>query len=124
MIPHFRISVYAEDGELQGGQSNIVNGSFEEPTTYRDADLAQAVGAQTGYKEKAPQSGSRGYAEGSFGSFTDRTSCGGHKCCCHDGDTCGGVSCMSRRGDSGEDLGVCVTLCAGLYRRFFRLSQM
>ena len=31
MIPHFRISVYAEEGELQGGQSNIVNGSFEEP---------------------------------------------------------------------------------------------
>lgn len=31
MIPHFRISVYAEEGELQGGQSNIVNGSFEDP---------------------------------------------------------------------------------------------
>ena len=56
MIPHFRISVYAEDGELQGGQSNIVNGSFEDPSTYRDADLAHAVDAQTGYKEKAPQS--------------------------------------------------------------------
>lgn len=31
MIPHFRISVYAEERELQGGQSNIINGSFEEP---------------------------------------------------------------------------------------------
>lgn len=31
MIPHFRISVYAEERELQGGQSNIVNGSFEAP---------------------------------------------------------------------------------------------
>lgn len=52
-----RLVVKAEgEGELQGGQSNIVNGSFEEPSTYRDADLAQAVGSQKGYKEKVPQS--------------------------------------------------------------------
>ena len=52
-----RLVVKAEgEGELQGGQSNIVNGSFEEPSTYRDADLAQEVGSQTGYKEKTPQS--------------------------------------------------------------------
>lgn len=31
IVPYFHISVYAEEGELQGGQSNIVNGSFEEP---------------------------------------------------------------------------------------------
>lgn len=55
MIPHFRISVYAEEGELQGGQSNIVNGSFEEPSSYRLEDLAQALGSQKGYKEKIPQ---------------------------------------------------------------------
>ena len=55
MIPHFRISVYAEEGELQGGQSNIVNGSFEDPSKYRLEDLAQALGSQKGYKEKTPQ---------------------------------------------------------------------
>lgn len=55
--PDFCLVVKAEgEGELQGGQSNIVNGSFEEPSTYRDADLAQAVGSQKGYKEKVPQS--------------------------------------------------------------------
>lgn len=56
MIPHFRISVYAEEGELQGGQSNIINGSFEEPSKYRLEDLEQALGSQKGYKEKTPQS--------------------------------------------------------------------
>ena len=55
MIPHFRISVYAEERELQGGQSNIINGSFEEPSSYRLEDLAQALGSQKGYKEKIPQ---------------------------------------------------------------------
>lgn len=55
--PDFCLVVKAEgEGELQGGQSNIVNGSFEEPSTYRDADLAQAVGSQKGYMEKVPQS--------------------------------------------------------------------
>lgn len=54
--PDFCLVVKAEgEGELQGGQSNIVNGSFEEPSTYRDADLAQALGSQKGYKEKTPQ---------------------------------------------------------------------
>jgi|GEM_PF-501711 len=51
-----RLVVKAEgEGELQGGQSNIVNGSFEEPSSYREADLAQAVGSQKGYKEKTPE---------------------------------------------------------------------
>ena len=45
----------AEEGELQGGQSNIVNGSFEDPSNYRLVDLALALGSQTGYKEKTPQ---------------------------------------------------------------------
>ena len=54
--PDFCLVVKAEgEGELQGGQSNIVNGSFEEPSKYRLEDLAQAVGSQTGYKEKIPQ---------------------------------------------------------------------
>lgn len=51
-----RLVVKAEgEGELQGGQSNIVNGSFEEPSSYREADLAQAVSSQKGYKEKTPE---------------------------------------------------------------------
>lgn len=55
--PDFCLVVKAEgEGELQGGQSNIVNGSFEEPSKYRLEDLAQAVGSQKGYKEKVPQS--------------------------------------------------------------------
>ena len=36
------ISVSAEDEGLQGGQSNIVNGSFEQPDSYRIEDLAKA----------------------------------------------------------------------------------
>lgn len=54
--PDFCLVVKAEgEGELQGGQSNIVNGSFEEPSSYRLEDLAQALGSQKGYKEKIPQ---------------------------------------------------------------------
>ena len=54
--PDFCLVVKAEgEGELQGGQSNIVNGSFEEPSSYRLEDLAQALGSQKGYKEKTPQ---------------------------------------------------------------------
>lgn len=54
--PNFRLVVKAEgEGELQGGQSNIVNGSFEEPSNYRLEDLEQALGSQKGYKEKTPQ---------------------------------------------------------------------
>ena len=54
--PDFCLVVKAEgEGELQGGQSNIVNGSFEEPSNYRLEDLAQALGSQKGYKEKIPQ---------------------------------------------------------------------
>ena len=34
-------SISAEDAGLQGGQSNIVNGSFEDPDSYRIADLAK-----------------------------------------------------------------------------------
>ena len=45
----------AEEGEQTGGQSNIVNGSFEEPSNYRLEDLEQALGSQKGYKEKTPQ---------------------------------------------------------------------
>lgn len=36
------LSVSAEDTGLQGGQSNIVNGSFEKPSNYRIEDLAKA----------------------------------------------------------------------------------
>lgn len=51
-----RLVVKAEgEGELQGGQSNIVNGSFEDPSKYRLEDLALALGSQKGYKEKTPQ---------------------------------------------------------------------
>ena len=54
--PDFCLVVKAEEeGELQGGQSNIVNGSFEDPSKYRLEDLAQALGSQKGYKEKTPQ---------------------------------------------------------------------
>lgn len=54
--PDFCLVVKAEgEGELQGGQSNIVNGSFEEPSNYRLEDLEQALGSQKGYKEKTPQ---------------------------------------------------------------------
>lgn len=35
------LSVSAADEGLQGGQSNIVNGSFEDPSNYRIADLAK-----------------------------------------------------------------------------------
>ena len=54
--PDFCLVVKAEEqGELQGGQSSIVNGSFENPPNYRLEDLAQALGSQKGYKEKTPQ---------------------------------------------------------------------
>ena len=35
------LSISAEDEGLQGGQSNIVNGSFEDPDSYRIEDLAK-----------------------------------------------------------------------------------
>lgn len=54
--PDFCFVVKAEEeGEQAGGQSNIVNGSFEEPSNYRLEDLQQALGSQKGYKEKTPQ---------------------------------------------------------------------
>lgn len=46
------LSVSAEGEGLQGGQSNIVNGSFEEPDTYRKA--AWEASSTSGYKY-APQ---------------------------------------------------------------------
>ena len=42
------LSVSAEDTGLQGGQSNIINGSFEDPDTYRQA--AWAASSTSGYK--------------------------------------------------------------------------
>ena len=55
MVTHFSISVYAEEGELQGGQSNIINGSFEEPANYRVEDLNLALNSQKGYNANVPQ---------------------------------------------------------------------
>lgn len=55
VAPYFGIAAGAEEGELQGGQSNIINGSFEDPSNYRVEDLKLNINSQKGYMEKTPQ---------------------------------------------------------------------
>lgn len=54
--PDFRLIAKAEEGATVGGQSSIVNGSFEDPSNYREEDLALNINSQKGYKEKTPES--------------------------------------------------------------------